>query len=896
SDNGTEFKIEDLNQFCGMKGIKREFSVARTPQHNGIAERKNMTLIKAARTMLANSLLAIPFWAEAVNTACYVQNRVLVTKPHNKTLYKLLLSRKPSIGFMRPFGCPVTIHNTLDPLGKFQGKVNEGFLVGYSVCSKAFRVFNSRTRIVQEALHVNFMENKLNVAGSGPAWLFDIDSLSQTMNYHLVLAKNQSNLTAGSGPAWLFDIDSLSQTINYYPVLAENQSTSIAGFQDLKKVGEEGTQTYVLFLMLSDGNQPNPSTGIQEHFDADKVREGNVQQYVLFPLWSSGSKDPQNIHDDVTFEVKEPESKVHVSPSSSAKTKKHDDKTKGEAKGKIPAVGQISTNITNTFSAAGPSNTDVSPTLRKSSYMDPSQYPDDPNMPALEDITYFDDEEDIGAEANFSNLETNITVNHIPTTRVHKDHPVTQIIGDLSSSPQTRSMTRMVKEQVARIEAIRLFLAYASFMGFMVYQMNVKSVFLYGTIEEEALYGLHQAPRAWYETLANYLLENGFHRGQIDQTLFIKKQKGDILLVQVYFDDIIFGSTNKDLCKAFEKLMKDKFQMSLMGELTFLLASTPIDTEKPSLKDPDDASEGFEQILDFERKRDSVCINGKPHYLCIKQFWSSISIKKTNDVVRLQALIDRRKVIITEDTVRQALYLDDAESIDCLPNEEIFAELARMRYEKPSTKLTFYKAFFSTQWKFLIHIILQCMSMKRTAWNEFSSSMASAVICLATGRKFNFSKYIFDCLAIDDVANVAADNVDDIVAKDAAEPTPPSPTPTTTPPPPPQEIPSTSQVAPTLPPSPIAQPSSPPQQQQPSQPSQNTKISMDLLNTLLETYTTLTRKVEALEQDKIAQALEITKLKQRVRRLEKKTKIDADEDVILEEVDAEKDAKKDAAV
>nr|GEZ93641.1 putative ribonuclease H-like domain-containing protein [Tanacetum cinerariifolium] len=147
---------------------------------------------------------------------------------------------------------------------------------------------------------------------------------------------------------------------------------------------------------------------------------------------------------------------------------------------------------------------------------------------------------------------------------------------------------------IARIEAIQLFLVYASFMGFMVYQMDVKSAFLYGTIEEEvyvcqppgfedtdypdkvfkvvkALYGLHQAPRAWYETLANYLLENGFQRGKIDQTLFIKKQKRDILLVQVYVDDIIFGSTNMELCKAFEKLMKDKFQMRSMGELTFFL-------------------------------------------------------------------------------------------------------------------------------------------------------------------------------------------------------------------------------------------------------------------------------------------------------------------------------------
>nr|GEZ84813.1 putative ribonuclease H-like domain-containing protein [Tanacetum cinerariifolium] len=184
--------IIGLENLLSLKG----FSVPRTPQQNGTAERKNRTLIEAARTLLADSLLSIPFWAEAVNTACYVQNRVLVTKPHNKTPYELLHGRLPSIGFMRPFGYPVTILNTLDPLGKFQGKVDEGFLVRYSVCSKAFRVFNSRTRIVQETLHVNFMENKPNVAGSGPSWLFDIDSLSQTMNYPPVIAENQSNTHA----------------------------------------------------------------------------------------------------------------------------------------------------------------------------------------------------------------------------------------------------------------------------------------------------------------------------------------------------------------------------------------------------------------------------------------------------------------------------------------------------------------------------------------------------------------------------------------------------------------------------------------------------------------------------------------------------------------------------
>nr|GEW87770.1 ribonuclease H-like domain-containing protein [Tanacetum cinerariifolium] len=442
-------------------------------------------------------------------------------------------SRTPSIGFMRPFGYLVTILNTLDSLGKFDGKVDEGFLVGYSISSKTFRVFNSRTQIVQETLHINFLENKPNVAGSGPQWLFDIDTITKTMNYQPVTV----------------------------------------------------------------GNQSNPSVGVQEQFDAENTGEEIVQQYVLFPVWSSGFTNPYNTDGDATFDEKEPEfegrkpeSKVNVSPSSSAQSKKHDDKTKREAKGKspvesligyrnlgvefenffnnsinennatgtqVPAVGQLFTNSTNTFSDVGPSTSVVSPTQEKSSYVDSFQLPDDPNMPELEDITYSDDEDDVDEEADFTNLETSITVSPIPTKRVHKDHIVTQIIGDLSLATQTRSTTRVAKDQ-----------------GFMVYQMDVKSAFLYGTIEEEvyvcqplefkdpdysdkvykvvkALSGLHQAPRAWYETLVNYLLENGFQKGKIDQTLFIKRQKGDILLVQIYVDDIIFVAySNSDYAGA----------------------------------------------------------------------------------------------------------------------------------------------------------------------------------------------------------------------------------------------------------------------------------------------------------------------------------------------------------
>ncbi|GJY98665.1 putative ribonuclease H-like domain-containing protein [Tanacetum coccineum] len=307
------------------------------------------------------------------------------------------------------------------------------------------------------------------------------------------------------------------------------------------------------------------------------------------------------------------------------------------------------------------------------------ELPNDPNMPELKDIVYLDDDEDVGAEADINNLDTHIPVSPIPTIRIHKDHPVEQIIGDIYSAPQTRRMTKSVTEE-AMFSSEQQRINHKDFQNCLfacflsqeepkkvwtlvdlpngkraigtkwVYRNKkdergivIKSVFLYGKIEEEvyvcqppgfedpyfpnrvykvekALYGLHQAPRAWDETLSTYLLDNGFQKGKIDKTLFIKRDKGDIMLVQVYVDDIIFGSIKKSLCTDFEKIMHKKFQISSMGEHTFFLrlqvkqkedgtfisqdkyvieilkkfsfsnvktARTPMETHKPLLKDAD---------------------------------------------------------------------------------------------------------------------------------------------------------------------------------------------------------------------------------------------------------------------------------------------------------------------
>ncbi|GKB79482.1 ribonuclease H-like domain-containing protein [Tanacetum coccineum] len=157
----------------------------------------------------------------------------------------------------------------------------------------------------------------------------------------------------------------------------------------------------------------------------------------------------------------------------------------------------------------------------------------------------------------------------------------------------------------------------------------------------------------------------------------------------------------------------------------------------------------LKEIVDFLNAHTikyALTVNPTIYTSCIEQFWATIKAKTVNGEIQLQALVDGKKIIITESTVRRDLQLEDAEGVDCLPNATIFEQLTLMGYEKLSQKLTFYKSFFSPQWKFLIHTILQCLSAKTTAWNEFSSTMASAIICLATNQKFNFSKYIFESM------------------------------------------------------------------------------------------------------------------------------------------------------
>ncbi|GJX67947.1 putative ribonuclease H-like domain-containing protein [Tanacetum coccineum] len=552
-DNGGEFKKREMDEFCTKKGIKREFSNARTPQQNGVTEKRNRTLIEATRTMLADAKLPVTFWAEAVSTACYVQNRVLVNKSQNKTPYELFNGRSPAIGFLRPFGCHVMILNTLDHLGKFDAKGDEGYFVGYSLSSKAFRVFNKRTKKVEENLHVDFLENKPIEKGAGPNWLFDIDSLTNSMNYVPV-------------------------------VVAGTSSTNISGTKEDANQAVKDNVSSLRFIAL-----PNWFHDAHMETSNDSVRN------------SEANDDPQK-EQDGTADVSE--SSGNTNPTASSKDSLADQSLELLASPTVEtAVPTDSTPIPTGSKSIPPITSSLPKIISRggSSYSEPLSLGN-----VMRD--FFGDTTSLTeVEADISNMETDIQVSPTRTLRINKDHPKSQIIGPIDTPVQTRHKAKNVEEQsfiatihqkinpdllqyylfscflsqeepkkivdalkdervrpigtkwvlknkkdergiiirnkarlvaqgytqkegidyeeifapVARIEAIRLFLAYASSMGFTVYQMDVKSAFLYWTIDaevyvmqppgfedpefpdkvyrvEKVMYGLHQAPRAWY--------------------------------------------------------------------------------------------------------------------------------------------------------------------------------------------------------------------------------------------------------------------------------------------------------------------------------------------------------------------------------------------------------------
>ncbi|KAJ9548100.1 hypothetical protein OSB04_020643 [Centaurea solstitialis] len=635
TDNGTEFKNRKLDSFLDSVGITHTFSAARTPQQNGVVERKNRTLVEAARTMLTFSKLPLHFWAEVVASACFTQNRSLITKRFMKTPYELVYNRPPSIKFFRVFGYECYVKNDKDNLDKFSPKGDEGVFVGYAKDSPSYRVYNKKTRCVVESTNVDFEEGIEEDSTPAPVAPGISGVLASDQFHGNPMTSSSSANKPSSSNSNTCDLDELFEF--FYkdspapanvalpvPAVVQPAPHVMVSTTDISSSNLQGTSS-----SSSASASPIPTTSQHQGIPSPAPQ-------VAGP--STTTQPAPQVAGPSTTTQPAPQVAGPSTTTSPAPQVAGPSTTTSPA----PQVAGPSTTTQPAPQAAGPSLVSSDTPAAPGPIVVQSQVP-----PTVTTLATTRREPEFYIDLKIEPLPPP-TLPH--TTKWTPAHPLQQVIGSKSAPVKTRhepsnvtealdipdwvtamqeelnqferlgvwrlvprpknktiidlkwifknkkdedgivtrNKARLVakgfKQQagidydetfapVARIEAIRIFLAYAAHKNFTVYQMDVKTAFLNGELKEEVytLYGLKQAPRAWYDHLSNALLDNGFYKGKIDPTLFIKTEGDDILLVQIYVDDIIFGSTNSDMCTWFSDLMTTRFEMSMLRELSFFL-------------------------------------------------------------------------------------------------------------------------------------------------------------------------------------------------------------------------------------------------------------------------------------------------------------------------------------
>ncbi|GKE06228.1 retrovirus-related pol polyprotein from transposon TNT 1-94 [Tanacetum coccineum] len=508
TDNGTEFVNQTPCEFYENFGISHQTSIAYTPQQNGVVERQNRTLVEAAQTMLIFSKAPLFIWAEAINTACYTQNCSLIRHRYNKTPYELMQDKKPDLSFLHVFGSLCYPTKDYDDLSKFNAKADIRIFVGYAPAKKAFRIYNRRTWIISETIHVTFDELTAMASEQfslGPRLHYMTPGTSSTG----LAAALRDEVLVDSPVSTSIDHDAPSTSIpssqkhEHSPIISQGfeESPKTSTFHDdpLNESPQEDS--------ISQGSSSNQleTDSMWCYFDAflTSVEPKNFKQVMTEPSWIDAMQE--EIHEFERLKVWElvpcPDKVFLIKMKWIYKVKT--DEFSGVLKNKARLVAQG-----------------------------------------------FRQEEGIDFEESFA--------------------------------------------PVARIEAIRIFVENAAHKNMTIYQMDVKTDFLNGKLKElvhvsqlegfvdqdnplhvyklkKALYGLKQAPRAWYDMLSSFLISQQFSKYAIDPTLFTRHARNDILLVQIYVDDVIFASTNSAMCNEFANQMTNKFKMSMMGQMSFFL-------------------------------------------------------------------------------------------------------------------------------------------------------------------------------------------------------------------------------------------------------------------------------------------------------------------------------------
>nr|GEW05421.1 hypothetical protein [Tanacetum cinerariifolium] len=523
TDNGFEFKNHVLKEYFDSVGITHETYATKTPQQNRVVERRNRTLVEATRTMLIFSHAPLFLWAEAIATSCYTQNRSIIHRHFNKTPYELIQGRKPDISYLYVFEALYYPKNDREDIGKLGAKGDIGFFIGYSANFLTYRVYNQRIKKIMETMNVTFDELS--------AMAFEQNSSRPDLQ----------SMTSGQISSEL--------DLTYAPSTITPQRPSK---HDLDILFEPLHNEYL-------GGQPSTVPRVIPAAPVPVVQSlqaptasMSFQDSAPVPLNSSNTPVSSHNVDVPSQQHAQQQRNLTPSPTASAADNVSNAMFEGDL-------------FVNPF--ATPSTESA---VSSTHIMEPKSVKE-----ALTDPAWI--------ESMQEELHQFIKLDLVPSPDGIKPLTLKWLFKNKHDEENTviRNKTRLVvrgylQEEgidfeesfalVARMEAIRIFLAYAAHKGFTVYQMYVKTAFLHGSLKED------QAPRAWYDELSTFLLKNGFSKGTIDPTLFTRRFDDDILVVHVYVDDIIFGSTDPRYATLFSDLMKRRFEMSMMGEMTFFLS------------------------------------------------------------------------------------------------------------------------------------------------------------------------------------------------------------------------------------------------------------------------------------------------------------------------------------
>nr|GEX85133.1 hypothetical protein [Tanacetum cinerariifolium] len=521
TDKGTEFLNQTLYAYFAAERILHQTSVARTPKQNEVVKRRNRTLVEAARTMLSVAKVPLFFWAEAIATACFTQNRSLVIPRHEKTPYHIINDRKPLVKFFYIFGSLCYIIRDGENLDKIKEKGNACIFVGYSTQSRAYKVFNKRTRGIVETIHVNYDELpqmasdhvSSDLAPECQRTALKHDSLSHGPQCQENVTQVNRTVTTSNELDLLFSLmfDELLNGSSKFVLESSAVSTTDAPNQHQHHTTPLNIHTTPVPTFENDKFINILCTPVQDRGETSSRHVGSSNMNTFYQHYPSEHRWTK----DHSLE------QVIGNPTQSVRTRRQ-----------LESDGEMCM-FALTVSRTEPKN--IKEAMADSAWIESMQ----------EELHQFD------RLKVWELVDRPLCKNVINMKWLWKNK---RVDFEESFAP------------VAWLEAVRLFIAYAAHKSFTVYQVDVKTAFLYGHLKEEvyvnqpdgfvdpyhldkvyrlkkALYGLKQAPRAW----------------------------GDILLVQIYVDDIIFGFMNPNLSKRFEKLIHSKFEMSMMGELKFFL-------------------------------------------------------------------------------------------------------------------------------------------------------------------------------------------------------------------------------------------------------------------------------------------------------------------------------------